>query len=743
MGLVFFIVKQASRDHESIALENMVLLSISAFSVFAFLFSWIRKRDSLIQRIALGIIRITNRFSFSDSEKNIAAQIKDITKETMTPIVFGEPFVGKTTSAFLNASEILTDATSIGANKPQVIYIDCKSDVEKIVEFIYAEFHSSTNTKVKHIIIDNAEILGDHYISTILKNIQNYSGQLVIIFDSKEILDNLQFSKTIPCSNPAPNHLAFDDEYCKLSSDAKNMLWLIYYYSLTSTLIDKQIIAAIWTSLDMDAKPRKLLSELKKGALIVPFFLQKTYYYHACLKDMNDIEERSEDAQVVRQKIFQDKGHDIHPLMKWVVMVSEKPLCIETISQEERYELFEKCFSITSPEFMYHFLLRKTSFDTKKQALFLYEIGSLEFNRGNHEIAFSYFDNLIKHVSDDSVRYLLMLKIIESVHGQNDTTTKNKICAYIKELKSTVGFVDLATYWELHIDTERGLFRIEAFEDLLKRIKDNNDIPKGIKNSIIKRCYTDIIRVYCIQMTCPPDSLIEDFLSFLSEHCSKTTLEYYEQLYTKASIDHCVRYLENIFEQTNNQHLFQQCRTSYLKALQSGTENIKSLSACKLKAIDFSLNNASISQSEYSDAKKTIELFIHNSIINKVDVHEAYGKTLLYKLDAVFMLSNFENESNTPDSILLDEAKAIYSLYGNKYGQVRTSFLFNLVRLTKTNDREILVDIIADIEEMLEEHPDYVLENNILNDIKGKNCTDNLSLAYRYAILKAYPIILQ
>ena len=362
--------------------------------------------------------------------------------------------------------------------------------------------------------------------------------------------------------------------------------------------------------------------------------------------------------------------------------------------------------------------------------------------------AFKKYNELISSKTSNKLKYATMLRIIEATHGDASSLSKQNIEKYINLLSEVDNIYALyAEYWALHIESEHGFFYLKKNLDLLDRLKKIEDFEhvKDIHIEIIKRCYTDIIRSFHILKKIPPDNLISDFLSFLSENYDATSLKYYKDLYVEANTTHYITLLNNILDN-------KECYTTYCKALNSydsalinGMENPKSVTACELKSIDLKLFNPD-NITNFENYRERILTFLSNAEINKVSVHVAYCETLLAKLYMVKNLQDqeyYSNQDKKTDDLeikkLLDDAKNIYIQYQNDYGIIRIEFMHNLYLFATLFKPEDSIELIQKMTDILDKHQEYQREMEIINFLKKGDS----SIMTVISLLKAYPVIMQ
>ena len=388
---------------------------------------------------------------------------------------------------------------------------------------------------------------------------------------------------------------------------------------------------------------------------------------------------------------------DKFPESAWISLAHLPYEQIKQISINEREKLFSSALKTGNFDRLYKSLLDELKYSPIKENMFLYEAGTLYFYNSEQDKAFEKYNILIEQAEFAEQQNRIILRIIESTHGDVNIATRNNINLYLEKLSSVNYEYQLyARYWKIHIETEKGNFFTDKYETLLKDLnayKDNAQ-DQQIYLEIVKRCYTDIIRSYHILKRALPSSILSDFISFLKEKYNEniSIINYYDSLYVKANTSHYIDLLNDILNYKSCQDTYDCAVREYNQAIASGYENYKSVSACELKYIDLELYlNDNISNFQEYETK--IKTFLTNAEINRVSVHVAYCKTLLAKL---YMIQNlYDNEyrrlpnrktKNSTINTCLHEAKKIYTAYHNEYGIIRISILELLYKIATISD---------------------------------------------------------
>jgi len=336
----------------------------------------------------------------------------------------------------------------------------------------------------------------------------------------------------------------------------------------------------------------------------------------------------------------------------------------------------------------------------------------------------------------------LKLQIIKNIHGSSDFNTKEKVKLYINELLTSDNpYKIFALYWKAHIDTEKGVFNIEQFENIRRQIAQCSDDFINIKSDTLKRCYTDELRCYHILGLNPPENLISEFNQFLSSF-GENYQKYYFNLYGLANRIHYIDIPKSIFDIRNclDKALFH-----YELALDSGYEEVKSLKATNVKRLELELFREDF---DYPKLNKSLNNFITYAELNKIHVFMAYAYTFKAKIEILHpdiinntLGLNFDIGRTTLINNLLSDSKKIYTEYENLYGIFRAEFLELLFgMLMSRNGNDTYLD---KINILLEANISYLKERELFNEIYILNAKRQLTKNSIIQVIRCYPMILQ
>lgn len=681
-------------------------------------------------------------------------------------LIYGNPNTGKTSSVFMF---LLKDTKDIDLLQninwaKSIIYIDCKNDKSDILDFFCITGKNMNKELYENslIIVDNLEAMGKTFLETLLNVVNSSLGKFILLSDTSFFDNDLYDTLEIKCmrsncklSISEYSSHNFKNIYDKLTENEKKVLLVIYYISLSITLIKVNDIHAIFRNDIHFLQLRFIIFSLLQKGLIKYFPFDHTYILLASRVDMTKylavIWETQQNIEAVNKVLLNSEKY---PESAWLSLVRLPYEKIRQIGRDEKEKLF--CAALKSGNYdnLYKTLMEELTYSPIKENIFLYEAGTLYFYNSEQDKAFKKYNTLIQQESSVDKQKCIMLKIIESTHGDVNIATRKNISLYLEKLKNyNYEYQLYAKYWTLHIETEKGDFLLQEYETLLKKLTEYKKSvqEQQIYIEIIKRCYTDIIRSYHIVKKSLPSTIRLAFIDFLDKNYKKNVsmINYYNSLYIKANTLHYIDLLNNILEYKSCQDTYDYAVDEYNQAIASGYENYKSVSACELKCIDLKLY-LSDNISQFHEYETKIKTFLSNAEINRVSVHVAYCKTLLAKM---YMIQNvYDNEfrkvsnqknKNSTIKTFLREARKIYSNYNNEYGVIRIDFLELLYNITFISDKKELEGIIKKMSDILEKHQEYQREIDIIRFYQNILNNNESFGMLAISILKAYPIIMQ
>ena len=674
-------------------------------------------------------------------------------------LIYGKTNVGKTSSIFIYLSQYTKNKDLLHQLNwtESIIYIDCKNNKNEILNFFsYKGKYFKNNMFEKTlIVVDNLELMGKTFFENLLQIVNSTTGTFILLVDAYQLNDDFnnkleQKYLREDCISLISNSDHFKESYINLTSDEKIIFLIIYYVSLSVTLIPIKDIFNIVNGEFSFIRFRMKLNTLSRKGLIKKFPFDRNYILLTnrinILKEQQLFWDTAQNSEAISKML---NNSNKFPESAWLSMIHLSYEQLSKLDVNKKETLFSNALTCGN-----YFMLHKTLQDELiycpvKERLFLYELGTLFFYNNMQDQAFKNYNRLINETISDKVKYATMLRIIEATHGDINFSTIQNINNYLSALTSRNNEYELyAKYWMLHIESERGNFCINEFNNLLFALTSSEDLQytNDIQIEIIKRCYTDIIRSSHILYREPSNSIITEFLSFMDKNYDKAMCQYYKNLYVDANTLHYIQLLKDILCGGNCKDTYDKAVAYYNAAIQNGTERQKSVKACEIKSIDLQLFDPQ-NMIKFEIYQEKIENYLSNAEINKVSVHVAYCKTLLAKLymvknlqDTEYFVAIHRKINNSTIKAYLRESKSIYQKYQNEYGVIRIEFLenlYNFATLTSEDDRNKSMQKISNI---VENHQEYQREKDILDFLQNDGKSSRMSVI---SIIKAYPIIMQ
>lgn len=236
---------------------------------------------------------------------------------------------------------------------------------------------------------------------------------------------------------------------------------------MSVTLISLQDVYAIWYAELSRYKIRRSLKTLVHYEMIKEFPFDNNYILlvnqKAILENQSIFWETPENTDVIMRIIKNSCSFPESAWLSFIHLPYEKQI---QLNQSERDELFFKALKCSNYLMLSKSLNAELVYSPNKESLFCYEMGTLYFYNSQQEKAFQKYNSLLKRVSDSDQELPILLKIIETTHGNIDPITKKNINNYIEKLYDKGKPYSLyAQYWTLHIESERGILKLSAYTE--------------------------------------------------------------------------------------------------------------------------------------------------------------------------------------------------------------------------------------------------------------------------------------
>jgi len=706
--------------------------------------------------------RIKDKFMLTSFQKQFCELIYGLEQKRRFIYVFGKAYKGKTTAIIYLLKDMVSNSSTWDEMPwPNNLYfIDCTGKKEDILDFFLT--NESINTRInkfsgKIIIVDNIECMGDKFFEDNIGLFSSHKSLFIIIEDTvtkQKIKDDALLSNALHVSDFDKNifnvrqNVNLFNQLLKLTHVDRTVFFSLYFLTLSSAFAKKDDICK---SLGIrNRKLSKSLSAIKATNLFINFPFNENYYYCLSKIDIKNTEEIFTNDLAYNetlQKLFNTRSIDGE--CRWRCLVKCNIALIKDVDENERMKLFSVAVKNCNYNSLFDELETAISIAPEKSELFLFERAVLSFNTGNHKKAVEYYTVLLSVQRTRERRKELMLRIIESNHGNPNDNNMEMIEDWIVSLQEDGDIHALyAKYWDCHIKTEKGIFPVDEFRSLRLSLNDIK-AQKHVINAIKNRCYTDEIRCLHLLGETLPLSLCEEYKSFLLEYKGNTRYEYFYNLYVEANTIHYVDMLELLIADGIDYDAYDmkiKAEFYYDRALGSLYKSEKSLRATRIKKLEVGMFAIDF---DFDDALNQINLFLIHSQINFVTVHEAFCHTLLMKVHLIapinfnnidgFMIS--EGAKNKIENHYL-KGRATYSAYGNEYGVFRLDFLYKLYIILTANPEQY-DECFATLYDFTCTVVNYPKEKKIMHALQKRRQQNNLPKLYLSNIIRFYPIILQ
>ena len=203
----------------------------------------------------------------------------------------------------------------------------------------------------------------------------------------------------------------FNDIYNKLTDNEKEVLLVIYYISLSLTLIRVNDIYAILEKDVCFLRLKIIISSLLKKGLIKYFPFDHTYFLLAMRVDMDKyhavIGETQQNLKAVNKVLLNSEKF---PESAWLSLVRLPYEKIRQIEREEKEKLFNEALKSGNYDNLYKTLLEELTYCPVKENIFLYEAGTLYFYNSEQDKAFKKYNILIGQEDSIDKKNRIMLR---------------------------------------------------------------------------------------------------------------------------------------------------------------------------------------------------------------------------------------------------------------------------------------------------------------------------------------------
>lgn len=747
----------------------IILLAVLCMLPFSDLMSIYKKKRSFASNLVNVFISRNKLYSISNIEINqrqleLCETILGNSSGNRSIYLYGKKNRGKSTAVLFLLKGLL-DSSSSTDDIPwsdNLIFIDCSSNKDEIINFFH--LNGSSQNRIKRfkdnfIVLDNIERLGDLFFNENISLFSSHNSCFVIIEDTEneisihnmESLNKRLYvfdfnSSVISVKNSIKTY----DFVNSLDTVSKKVFWLLYLHSLSSAFIDKKTAYSILKI--SRSRFNRSIKKIESIGIFITFPFNAAYMYCLNRQIVEKIEKHFQNDPTYNHMLnilINENKSD--PEIRWRCLIRSTTENIKAISEVTRYKLLHKALYNGNYKDLYKELNAIFEQTPEKRSVLLYEKAYLAFHNGYHKEASECYKALLSMQNSLKNKKTLMLRIIESSHGNPDEENMRMIYDMISELRTYDDFFSLcAEYWDVHILSEKGKFYPAEMRRIRERLSAySGDDITVIKRSIVHRTFTDEIRFYHIIGSDNIEGLYSDYIEYL-DSCNPVRKEYYYNLYIEANNIHYLILPEIILNDSADQNDIEQyvkdSNYYYNKAILSLYTDEKSKRAARVKQKDLQMM---YSDFDFTDVVRTTNIFLIHSQINNVAVHEAFCRTLLVKA-YILCPDNISNEIGI--NILKKNRRAIkgnyenaykiYKKYHNEYGIFRLDFLLLMYKLLISKKKEETY-FLNELKKLSTRFLEYKKEARIINKIVINSNDNALSKMMLLSIIKAYPIILQ
>ncbi len=660
----------------------------------------------------------------NETQINLYEVFYEADKKHKFTYIYGKKGIGKKTSTFFILDDFFVKRTKEATKIKNIIYIDCSDDKKEILNFFNRE-DKIEFFKNKIIILNDIGKMGRRFLE--LNNIiMSSDNNYFLLIENTDSTPSIELkNKTMLPYNYEYSH--YDNPKIKLDNidneEKKLLITLFFLFQLSSFVKVNTLIK----DFKFDSYSIHRLSKKNELFLIFPF--QNEYLYHYNSSGLGEIYNKFHKSDIfsyVANEIILNES--VSPPIRWVSYVINPHMKVDN---NFKNELFQNALATGKYEDLYNIL---NQYKNNNENFWRYEEAILSYYTYRHKKSAEILVSLIEDKKvENSFKDKLFFKYIEVSHGNSDPNIRKEIKSYLKKYNSNdILYKVYSEYWQYHILIEEGVFRIDKFLKFINTIENNFESLNFSGLELARRCYSDLFRCHFILNRPVEKNLIMKFEKLLNEYNTDLS-EYYKLLYLKANYYHYnkIKFWESDEVGIN----VDKADFYYKKALQASEQNKKSIETTKLKHLDLKLLKNDFNSSEFY---KQINEFIVLSQMNKIDVHEAFGYTLMSK--AMILSSEnitndlglyFKNEHFIYEN--LSKAKKIYKEYGNAYGEYRADFIKYLFDLLNTSNKK---------SPFIDSYEKYNREYGIIKNINEIE-VEKLPKQRILDILKAYPIVLQ
>jgi phage antirepressor YoqD-like protein len=619
------------------------------------------------------------------------------------------------------------------------------------------------------IIVNNT---GNNYIDYLSEEINNSDNDIIRLH-----YHNLMNAKKIP---PYLNDMISCNRKQENNDIILVFIAIIAYSSYNALFNIKELLELIQHYNNLHKvktnrrKLKEIVNELNKVRFIHKFPLKKDFYSFGQIlskhyrKRINNNQVLSNMYNEYMSVLYQKElkiNNERNYVLLWLFLISNSKQQI--INESNRDKIFYEALAQGNFQYMLNELKFNIALNPEKENIFDREFGVLNEKVGNRIEAQTYLNRFINDSNQNNdEKNQMKLFIFEANHGKNpDKEIVNEIISTTSNM-----FIKFqAEYWIEHINIERGTFNYEKFESLVSKIIHNKQWQNEFNFAhVLRRVYSDYARLYYLIGNINKEKIHNIEVSMKNSPLSKLHAQYntYYQLTIKAHYIHYdilfqlgifKEYKYSFYDITDNCGDLQAIINMSNQMYNGIVDELKGINDKSWRVVLIRKQEVELMRADfiYSNIKEILIEFQKHSIRNDVDVHTAYVKCLLFKLEFINAFLKDDRIKDKPQKSCneyLDAAYKIYEEYNNTYGLFRIDFLrlflqfaMDIYNNSKANNKNYYLNskmkqFISSLKVLTDKHKNYKREQYIYQYLSE---LQNLNMITLIDVIKFYPVVLQ
>lgn len=557
--------------------------------------------------------------------------------------------------------------------------------------------------------------------------------------------------------------------------DKLQFIAIVVILSIYTGFITEKSVFQLWKNCSNQYRKshcRHLIKYFSENRFMTPFpLMQRAFLFNEILA--NEYRRRLFSIVAFRdyyyqcaKNIYVNKVFDAAEL-EWLFLITCKASDLEVVPEITREKLFYTCIESLNKSYILSVLEEELSLEPQKQSILQVELGILYIKTGQWTKARNVLKPYINQTNIPSKIWRLQLQIIEADHGVDDKENLNMLSKIISTSKdSYIQFQ--ARYWTAHIQMEQGNFSLEPWNALKTEVESNTEWRiKSTYSHLIHRITADTCRTFFLKGINVPD-IFNNTLNFFEKfrihpirqedtalieleeaHYIHYDLIYQLGIWNMYCFDHDKEKSKNDAASLNALIVkaLQQYDRSIIRFSKAG---IKTWRTAQIRRDELSLCDTT---PNYVEVLAHLDEFERYASENHVDVFIGFveclrGKALaLYALNKDIESKDSSYEHRLEESLVaFQKSERTYKHYGNKFGFLRSKFLYTLVDMVNQlvmieNPNKALKNIHNQLEDLKNQFSqENIREQQVLNYL---TTLPSIRIGNLGNVLKYYPIVLQ